>query len=395
MKNSNSKTAEGQPISNHDNYFSGNGNRSRAVSADDPRVSGAGTGDRTPTPTSGVEVVELNGGRQGDSLPNPVDPLTLFHKLNSLENMLSQWIPEIKEQIDGIKDYQVGMEEFKNNIQEALNKKFTEVDNRLNEHDSASIASVEEIKLIEEFVTGEQQERIKEQQQLLNNQETLYNETTAFSSYKRELEEEMKLLKIQREELAERERLLEARISAAEKRVAAAPTQKTITNSSETNPTEYSEDGDVKMKDWFVRRYEEKVPTFDNLGIDFEGFKEKCLRHFKRYPLDYDGNEKAKVSFIEDHIGGKVIKWYRLKERKQQRIDPNSEVLFKHLEEKFPPESPVEVSRSKLWKLRHNWGQAYEYLATFNDLADVLELSEGTRKQLLFYQVRPSVREAF
>jgi len=70
-------------------------------------------------------------------------------------------------------------------------------------------------------------------------------------------------------------------------------------------------------------------------------------------------------------------------------------VLFARIHERFPPESPIEVSRTKLLKLRHEWGKAYEYLAEFNELTDVLNLPENVRKQVLIQQVRPSVREAF
>ena len=46
-------------------------------------------------------------------------------------------------------------------------------------------------------------------------------------------------------------------------------------------------------------------------------------------------------------------------------------------------------------KLRHEWWKAYEYLAEFNELTDVLNLPENVRRQVLIQQVRPSVREAF
>ena len=126
-----------------------------------------------------------------------------------------------------------------------------------------------------------------------------------------------------------------------------------------------------------------------------EGFREKCLRHFNRYPRDYEGDTKAQVSFIEDHLGGEVLRWYRVRERIRQRSNPDVELLFAHIHERFPPESPIEVSRTKLLKLRHEWGKAYEYLAEFNELTDVLNLPENVRRQVLIQQVRPSVREAF
>jgi len=126
-------------------------------------------------------------------------------------------------------------------------------------------------------------------------------------------------------------------------------------SSGTNNPTEYSMDGDVKMREWYIPRYEEKVPIFDNKGVDLEGFREKCLRHFNRYPRDYEGDSKAQVSFIEDHLGGEVLRWYKVRERIKQRNDPDIELLFAHIHERFPPESPIEVSRNKLLRLKHEW----------------------------------------
>ena len=45
-------------------------------------------------------------------------------------------------------------------------------------------------------------------------------------------------------------------------------------------------------------------------------------------------------------------------------------------------------------KLRHNWGQAYEYLSEFNKYSRILNLDERSKKLILSWQVKPSVREA-
>jgi len=62
------------------------------------------------------------------------------------------------------------MQEFKTDIQQALQDKIIEVDNRLNAHDNVSQASVEKVKHIEEFISQEHQDRINEREDLLSNQ---------------------------------------------------------------------------------------------------------------------------------------------------------------------------------------------------------------------------------
>ena len=50
-----------------------------------------------------------------------------------------------------------------------------------------------------------------------------------------------------------------------------------------------------------------------------------------------------------------VLRWYRVRERIRQRSNPDVELLFAHIHERFPPESPIEVSRNKLLRLKHEW----------------------------------------
>ncbi|OUM56544.1 hypothetical protein PIROE2DRAFT_65479 [Piromyces sp. E2] len=60
------------------------------------------------------------------------------------------------------------------------------------------------------------------------------------------------------------------------------------------------------------------------------------------------------------------------------------------IEEEFYSERDIEDVKNQILKLRHNWGQAYEYLSEFNKYSRILNLSEETKKLVLSWQVKPS-----
>ncbi|OUM61907.1 hypothetical protein PIROE2DRAFT_11975 [Piromyces sp. E2] len=63
--------------------------------------------------------------------------------------------------------------------------------------------------------------------------------------------------------------------------------------------------------------------------------------------------------------------------------------------EEFYSEKDIEDVKNKMLKLSYNWGQAYEYLSEFNKYRRILNLSEETKKLVMSWQVKPSIREAF
>ncbi|KAG4105178.1 hypothetical protein H8356DRAFT_925646 [Neocallimastix lanati (nom. inval.)] len=75
----------------------------------------------------------------------------------------------------------------------------------------------------------------------------------------------------------------------------------------------------------------------------------------------------------------------------KQRDDPQPQRLMERLLKKFKSERTLEEVKTAILKLRHEWDKAYEYLAEFNRLSRILQLSDET-KRLTLVQVRPSVR---
>jgi len=375
--------------------------------------------------------------RQGDSLPIPVDPVSTYFcgQLEKLQATMTAWMDFVGKRFEEIQTYQ-------NDLGRKLDAKFGEVDmsiqqgneskgkelqeirnvveaehaerlqeqeniyHRLHNNDIASQASLEEIQSLQDYVRNEHEERLKDPRNLATNQELLNSSVGLFSEYKAELDKERERIKWEQEQLTRKEAELEARIAAAEvnNRQLIEEINKSNKNrkgkfrensadgsSGTDNPTEYSTDGDVKMREWYVPRYEEKVPMFDNKGVDLEGFREKCMRHFNRYPRDYEGDIKAQVSFIEDHLGGEVLRWYKVRERFKQRNDPDVELLFAHIHERFPQDNkgelhPVYYYSKKLSKAEINYSiTEKELLAIKTAFVEWRHLLMGAKHKVVVY----------
>jgi len=61
----------------------------------------------------------------------------------------------------------------------------------------------------------------------------------------------------------------------------------------------------------------------------------------------------------------------------------------------FQLEEDKELMKSKLLKLKHEWGKVYDFLAEFNRLTRAIGCTEEQRKGILNYKVRSSVQKEF
>ena len=159
--------------------------------------------------------------------------------------------------------------------------------------------------------------------------------------------------------------------------------------------TAISAGGDVIMTDAYPYEYERGVPKFDGKGGDVKIFVDRLNRYFGRHEAYYSREPQAKLYFIEDHLEGDALKWYRMDEQYAQMDNPQPQRLLERLLEEFKSERPLAEVKNQMLKLRHEWGKAYEYLAEFNRLSRILQLPDTTRKLLMVQQVRPSIRERF
>lgn len=153
--------------------------------------------------------------------------------------------------------------------------------------------------------------------------------------------------------------------------------------------------GEVEMEDAYPPEYDGVVPVFDGKNIDVKSFTFRCRKRYNRYEGYYIKNPRDMVMFIVDHLTGEAERWYRMDEIYNQDEFPDPEELLLKLEEEFRNERNRDDVKTMMLKLRHEWGNAYEYLVEFNRLSRMLNLSEEVKKLVLFWQVKPSVKEAF
>jgi len=138
--------------------------------------------------------------------------------------------------------------------------------------------------------------------------------------------------------------------------------------------------GDVIMTDVYPYEYERGVPKFDGKGGDVKIFVDRLNRYFGRHETYYSREPQAKLYFIEDHLEGDALKWYKMDEQYAQMDDPQPQRLLERLLEEFKSERPLAEVKNQMLKLRHEWGKAYEYLSEFNRLSRILQLPDTTRK---------------
>ena len=82
-------------------------------------------------------------------------------------------------------------------------------------------------------------------------------------------------------------------------------------------------------------------------------------------------------------------------QKETQERNPDVAKLFEEMRDDFQLEEDKELTKSKLLKLKHEWGKVYDYLAKFNRLTRAIGCTEEQRKGILNYQVLPSVQKEF
>ncbi|ORY20617.1 hypothetical protein LY90DRAFT_516641 [Neocallimastix californiae] len=129
---------------------------------------------------------------------------------------------------------------------------------------------------------------------------------------------------------------------------------------------------DMVMRDAYYAEYERDIPMFNGEKGDVESFIERL----KSEPT-------AMLYFIEDHLQGIAKKWYQMDEVFKQRDDPQPQRLMDRLLKEFKSERTLKEVKTEMFKLRHEWDKAYEYLSEFNRFSRILQLSDETRRLLL------------
>ena len=146
--------------------------------------------------------------------------------------------------------------------------------------------------------------------------------------------------------------------------------------------TPRDDDGDVVMRDSLAPQPEPPF-YFHGEAIEVNTFIDRCRSHFYRYASRYLYDEQAKVYYVTDRLRGNAALWYQATQKEAQKQQPDVEKLFEKMKSDFQLEEDKELMKSKLLKLKHEWGKVYDYLAEFNRLTRAIGCSEEQRKGLL------------
>lgn len=242
-----------------------------------------------------------------------------------------------------------------------LDEKFKEVDEHLVYNDCASQASLEEINHIKEALRVDPHS----------------SETN-----------------LQLDQLRKEQEILQAKIDKINTIGLGRQSSLSSFTPASSTVTQRSPGGDVIMRDAISHHYEYKIPMFNGKNIDVESFSERCFQFFRKYPLEFEDDEAAKVFIIEDHLIDDAQRWYYMEEKLLQRENPNVERLLENLKKEFPSMFSSDYCKTRLLKLKHEWGNSYEFLGEFYRLTRILKLDDTVKKILLMQMVKPSVREA-
>jgi len=126
-------------------------------------------------------------------------------------------------------------------------------------------------------------------------------------------------------------------------------------------------------------------------AIEVNTFIERFKSHFYWYASRYLYDEQAKVYYVTGRLRGSAALWYQATQKETQERRPDLAKLFEEMRADFQLEEDKELMKSKLLKLKHEWGKVYDYLAEFNQLTRAIGCTEEQRKGILNYLIQPSV----
>ncbi|OUM56243.1 hypothetical protein PIROE2DRAFT_19228 [Piromyces sp. E2] len=405
--------------------FKGDGTQPPAVNADG--VGGSSVESRVRVPSRvqeqgvlGGEVINSqtapeSGGSLGatsfDEIISLIKGLSISQQNHQAEMTLLA--KENSERISALEKELVALEP-------AVADRFKVVEEKVLDDERASVASFQEIQEIEtqlrngamvlEAKQNEQQEfnqqqaTLNQQQELRNQQQDKYNADV--SDAMKELLAEVKNMREENLRLKEKTERLERELALQQLRSSQLEKQRervvnslglqvnTSTWPVSDNPTENIPQVQAPFNNRQGSRYI-RTPNTVKSPEDVE-MTDATPPDYDQVVPEFDGkNMEQMVIFIEDHLTGDAERWYKMDEMYEQKDSPDPLKLLERIEEEFYSERDIEDVKNQMLKLRHNWGQAYEYLSEFNKYSRILNLSEETKKLVLSWQVKPSIREAF
>ncbi|ORY34136.1 hypothetical protein LY90DRAFT_68232 [Neocallimastix californiae] len=170
--------------------------------------------------------------------------------------------------------------------------------------------------------------------------------------------------------------------------------KKTTSSNTETDNTN---NNNVQIKYVYMNPPTPKY-TFDGRdGRLVYTFIGRCRSHLKAFSDYYNGDERKMLNYVEEGLQGSAAYWYFTTQSEKQYENPNVEQLFKELVKSFYLDSIEDnneiIAKIKLSGLEQNWENTDEYLYEFSILTKLLKLDDSTKKKILYYQVRPSIRQ--
>ena len=285
----------------------------------------------------------------------------------------------------------------------AVDQRFNVVEQRVAEDEVGSQASINEINKVHEYLQQENAagkgKEAAQDQEIASIEDYLVRNQTQEAAYRAELEAKIERLMLANQaQQAEIENLKKLNWSDVRNKPVPPPIQTHPIEASSSRPAMTTgvvktAGGDVVMSEACPREHEFGVPKFDGETMDVKVFLKRLERYFNRYPGFYQTHPEERVLYIENHLEGLAQSWYNMQEAMIQAEDPQPERLMEMLRTEFKDYRTEDEVKNAMLKLRHKWGKAYEYLASFNRLSRILQLTDETKKLLLMQQVRPSVRE--